>query len=386
MPDKFTTTTTTSYGSRITNSIKSVIAGLILFVGSFAVLYWNEGQVDYSTIAQTATHISAEATNTNAALNGQLVSATGIFDSQETIGDGLFLKPDKFIGADRVVEMYAWTEKEESKSKTNVGGSETTETTYTYEKEWTDDPENSSEFKYPEGHVNPQKTLKDSSDRAKTATLGVYSVDMASVELPDFESLELTTGNTTLSQGAVLASQDYLYIPKTKTSSFDIPEVGDLRVSYLVLRPGAKSTIFGKLDGTSITAYNDKDNNLFYRVFSGTREEAISTLHSEYLISLWLFRALGFVMMWLGLAMLFTPISVVLDVLPIFGTISRMLIGGIAFIVSLILSLVTILVSSVIHNVVALVITLVIAAVLIVMAALRLKKKKAAAIAVKPVV
>ena len=40
----FTETTRIGWGSRLMESIKGVIAGLILFLLSFLVLFWNEGR------------------------------------------------------------------------------------------------------------------------------------------------------------------------------------------------------------------------------------------------------------------------------------------------------------------------------------------------------
>src|SRR3989344_7236300 len=119
MPDSFTETTTTGYGSRIINSIKSVVIGLILFVVSFGLLYWNEGRVDLSSITKTATEISSATVSTDTSLSGKLISMTGDVNSDQIIGDNLFLNPDKFIAVEREVEIYSWIEKLESRSKTN---------------------------------------------------------------------------------------------------------------------------------------------------------------------------------------------------------------------------------------------------------------------------
>ena len=103
------------------NSIKGVLFGIILFAGSFLLLFWNEGRVDVSQIAKTAIEISAESVTSDAALNNIFVSITGAVSSQETIGDGMFLKPDAFLIVERKAEMYAWVEHESSQSRTNTG-------------------------------------------------------------------------------------------------------------------------------------------------------------------------------------------------------------------------------------------------------------------------
>ena len=87
MPDQYTHVTRHGYGSRIMKSIKGIFIGILLFVISFGVLYWNEGRVDLSKIAETAIEISADAEDVSA--SGQLVSVSGTIKTDETLGDGL---------------------------------------------------------------------------------------------------------------------------------------------------------------------------------------------------------------------------------------------------------------------------------------------------------
>lgn len=378
MADQFTDVTTTGYGGRIVNSIKGVVIGLILFVVSFGLLYWNEGRVDLSNIAKTATEISSATVSTDSTVAGKLISTTGNVNSDQTIGDNLFLNPDKFIAAEREVEMYSWIEKSESHSKTNTGGSETTETTYTYSKNWTENPKSSSNFKHPEGHENPQKSLDSSTNKVTAATIGAYNFDPQSVTLPNFSQLPLNSQNVTLSDGATLANDSYIFIKKSADGTFDSPQIGDIRVSYHVLRPGFDGTIFGKLSGSKIDPYFDQDGNNLYRLFIGTRDQAISTLHTEYTTLLWILRLVGFLLMWFGLSALFGPISVLLDFLPIFGAISRSVIGVATFLVAFVLTIVTIFVSMIAHSLIALIIALVLTVGAIIAFVVMWKNKKKA--------
>jgi len=320
----------------------------------------NEGKVDLSNIAKTATEIGAQTQNTDASLNNKLVSATGIVNSDQIIGDNLYLSPNRFIAVERKVEMFAWVEKKETRSKTNVGGSETTETTYTYSREWTERTESSNNFTHPESHENPQKILESSTNKATSATVGVYNFDPQSAAIPNFSKLPLNSQNVILSPEITLANDTYLFRRNSESGTFESPQIGDLRISYNVLYPNFEGTIFGKLSGNKIDPYFDQDGNRFYRVFSGTRETGIATLHTEYTTMLWILRLVGFLLMWFGLIALFGPISILLDVLPIFGSISRSLIGIITFLVSLVLTIVTIIISAIVHSLIALIIVLVI--------------------------
>src|SRR3989338_7413697 len=148
--------------------------------------------------------------------------------------------------------MNLYIEKSESHSKTNTGCSETTETTYTYSKGLEENPKSTSNFKHPEGHENPQKSLDSYTNKVTAATIGVYNLDPQSVTLPNFSQLPLNSQNITLSDGATLANDSYLFIKKSEGGTFDSPQVGDLRISYHVLRPGFDGTIFGKLSGSKI--------------------------------------------------------------------------------------------------------------------------------------
>lgn len=393
MPDSFSQTTTTGWGSRIVSSIIGVIIAPILIIVSFGLLYWNEGRVDLANIAKTATEISstlpppiidyAPSPEGVRAMqrqidseNSKLIFMTGNITSDQNIGDNLFLNPDKFIAAERKVEMYSWIEKSESHSRTNIGGSQTTERTYTYSKDWTEGPLPSDSFNHPEGHENPQKSLENYTKKVTDGTIGVHHFDPQSITLPVFSQLSLNSQKVTLSDGAILANESYLFIKKSENGSFDSPQIGDLRVSYNVLEPGFDGTIFGVINGWDINPYQFKKGNDFYRLFAGTRDQAITTLHTEYTTLLWILRLVGFLMMWIGLSALFGPISVLLDFLPTFGAISRLMIGMITFAIAFVLSIVTILISVLLHNLIALIITLVIAVGSIIVFFVVLKKRK----------
>ncbi len=357
MSDQFTEVTKRGWGSRIMDSIKGILIGFILFLVSFGVLYMNEGTVDVSEIANTAVEISSTEIATNE-IDGKLVSSTGKLESNEKIADD-YLKEGSYITLKRNAEIYAWRENTSSKSETNLGGSETTTTTYTYSKEWTSNPDDSSGFKKPENHSNPQMTIASNSKHINSAKLGIYELDINQIALPGGGKIDLTKENTILNPDLELANNEYLF---QGYGTIDNPEVGDIRISYSALKsPIETATVFGKLDlnNKKILSYYGKKNSKLYRVFKGTRDGSVSTLKSEHKMRMWIFRLIGFMMMWIGLKALFGPISVFLDVLPIFGSISRTGIGIVTFIVALILSVITILISMLVHSIIALIITMI---------------------------
>ncbi len=346
MPDQIVETSTTGWLQRILNSFLGILIGLLLFVGSFVLLYWNEGHFDLSKDAKKAVQVTATQTP-DASLNGKLIAVTGPVLSQETLGDGLYLKPTNVLAVTRKAEIFEWNESQQSSSKTNIGGSNTTTTTYTYALDWTDSPHDSSQFKNPTGHVNPKKTIDDTTIRVKSATIGNYSLDMQTIDLPSFSPIPLSQDNTIITAPTMLSS-DYVY---TGHGTLASPQLGDMRVSYTGLADNTTLTAMGSQNDTMISSYYDAGGHKLYRLFQGSLGDAVATLHKEYVLWIWIFRAIGFLMMWIGLMLFFGPISVILDVLPVFGGISRGAIGFLTFLLSVILSGVAILVSIILHSV-----------------------------------
>lgn len=350
MPDTFTKTTTTGYGKRVMNSISGVVMGVVMFFASFGVLFWNEGRVDISDVAKKAEIISSE--SVDAGKDGVLISTSGKIMGSEDIGDGMYLKPGPYLLVSRSAEMYAWVQESESESQTNLGGSETTTTTYSYQKEWTSFPADSSNFEYPEGHENPTPTQEGGVYNPATMTVGAYSFDGKSVEIGGGDELALTPAMVELPRGAVIQGS-YIYLDGADPSA---PAVGDERVSFTVLKEGFTGTVFGEVDGSEIVRYTDKNGNSIFRVFQGGHDEALATMHGEYTMMLWIFRLIGFLLMWFGMTAVIGPISTILDVLPFLGGASRAAVGGITFLIALVLSLVTIIISAIVHSIVALIV------------------------------
>lgn len=351
MPNTFTITTKTGYGTRIGKSFGAAIFGVVLFFGSFVVLFINEGRTDISKIAKTAIELPADGMDATA--EGKLVSATGVVTSADLLGDGMYLRDGAYVAVNRTVEMYAWVEKVSESSQTNIGGSETTTTTYDYVLEWTEDPMAAREMQYPDEHQNPALNTGNASLTVDALTVGTVSVD-GSVALPSTEALTLSSDIVSLSGGAVL-SGNYVF---RGTGTMTEPKLGDVRVSYRVLRAGFTGTVFGELSGGEVRKFTNDEGDTLFRVFADSREGAIAAMHNEYVTMGWVFRGLGFLMMWIGLASVLGPIATVLDVLPFLGKTTRFMVGIVALPVALVLTTVTVLISMVLQSLVAMIVVL----------------------------
>lgn len=340
-----TTVTTQGWFSRLFNSIIGVFIGIGLFFCSFGVIWYNEGRTNLSVVAEESVAISAASVDSNN--EGQLVAAAGKLVGSEPIGDGSgYIKAGDYLLIDRNVEMYAWVEKKETETTKNTGGSETTTTKYSYVKEWTDNPEDSDNFQNSAGHQNPSLTIEEATFRPSAASLGAFAIDINNIDLPSADSLSLNESNLGSDTGFT-AEGNYLF---KGAGSLGNPQVGDVRLSFEVVPSNIDVTLFGKQEGNKITTYLHDGEDRLYRAFTSNREEAIATLNTEFQTMRLILHGVGFLMMWIGLSMIFGPLTTFLDVIPFLGNLSRTMINILTFAVSFVISAIAILISILLHS------------------------------------
>ena len=252
MSDSFTEITNESWFSRIGNAIKGIVFGLILFVVAFPVLFWNEGRAveRYKTLKEGAgAVISAIADTVDPANAGKLVHLTGdAVTSAKLVDKEIGLTTDG-LKLNREVEIYLWEESSSSETKKNVGGSTTTETTYSYAKGWVDSPIDSSSFKKPSGHTNTGSLpVSDTTITADPITVGAYELNSGlkgklkgADALPVPGDLQLPPEST-----AAQVTGGKIYVGANPSSS----AIGDVRISYSVVPSGPVSLISQQVNNT----------------------------------------------------------------------------------------------------------------------------------------
>lgn len=355
--DTYTKVTTKWYGSRIKDSIKWIFFWLIMFIASFFVLWINEWSVDLSKIAKTSIEVDSQ--NINSTNDEQLISISWIINSEEEIWDNLYLKNGKFIAVSRKVEMYAWKETSKTKTEKNLWWSETTTKTYEYNKVWVNNPDNSNNFEITEWHQNPEKKLNDSTNKVINSNIWKYNIETSWITIPYNSKINLTKENTIIWNSGTWWIQLINWFLFDWKWNINSPKVWDIRISYMALNNWANVTAMWKQNNEKLDSFSDKDWNTLFRIFNWTRDDAISTLRTEFLIMLRALRLVWFLLMFIWLSLLLWPISVFLDFIPAVWWVSRFLIWTISFVVSLILSIITIIISMIFHNIFALIIAII---------------------------
>jgi hypothetical protein len=344
-----TETSRTGFLGNVGKSIMAIPIGILLFLGSFAVLFMNEGRTDWSKVAADSVEIAA----TDASASGEFVSVTGTLGTSETIGDPQFLNAGSYILLDRTAEMFAWEENSETTSRNNTGGSTTRTTTYTYATDWTSNPPNSSNFRE-QGHDNPPMNLRSEEFAVNQASIGSITFDASAPQrMPSATDLDLD--QSMISTGLVNATLrgGYIYLDGANPGS---PVVGDMRVSFDALVPGGNVTAFGSASNGVLATATTKEGPMF-RVFNGDRATSLATMKSEYKMMGWIFRVVGFLMMWFGMSMVFAPLHAIAGILPFLKKGTTFLVNLITFPIALVLTTITVVVSMILNSLIAIIVT-----------------------------
>ncbi|MBL6940316.1 MAG: TMEM43 family protein [Alphaproteobacteria bacterium] len=320
MPNTFTTTTTTGFGSRIMNSFVGLLLGPVLVIGAIWLLGWNEGravQAIRGLAEAQSVLVESPAGSVNPGNEGKLVHVTGEATATAAIQDSdMGLSFDNQVAVARTAEMYEWKEKKEEKTQDNTGGSQTTTTTYTYSMVWSDTPIDSSSFAHPEGHENPAMPFTSHKFAATDAKLGEFNLDDATVGMVD--------ASTALKPDAPdgwTASGGNLYKGANPAS----PAVGDMRVHYTGLASGSTISVLAKQAAGGFADYTTTNGYTIHMARAGNvpADQLIADQKKMESMITWILRGVGAFLIFIGFTMFFGPIATLAAVLPFLGALVR---------------------------------------------------------------
>lgn len=386
MVDRVTVSSHHSYGSRVGNSLKAILWGIVLVIASIVLLFWNEkNYVEQKAALEEWAAVVQEATinQINSELEWQEIHVSG-----ETASNAEALKDDTFwvvtdnLKLKRTVEMYQWYEDEHESCTDNYWWSEDCETTYTYDTKWSDEHISSNNFYQTTNHENPSTWDYESAERVKEPiTLWAYTLANVFVsQLTDYKTINLSEQNiTTPEKYQLIADQkvqsndtvednnnSYLYGDTQATTTtlasnerFHIngdviyiwldpskPAVWDLKITFSSVKPSTVSVVWKQM-GSELTSYkvsNWRNINLLSQG-NVSAEDMFIEAQKENKMMTWIIRLIGLVLMYCGFAMLFKFIETIAKVLPFLANIIWVWTGIIALWLTLIVWFITIWIS-----------------------------------------
>lgn len=344
--NSFTETSTTGWFSRIGGSIKGIFFGLIMVVIAFPVLFWNEGRAvktrkDLNQGTDEFVHV--DAAEVNSSNEGKLIHLTGEATTTDQLKDETLSIQSTALVMKRTVEMYQWKENTKTTRKKKLGGSEQSTTTYSYDKVWAEGRIDSSSFNQSKKYSNPSLPIDSTSWTAQPISVGGFTLSNNLVsQLKGLSLLPIdqdTKLPETVSGRKLQLHNDHIYL----ASSPQTAQLGDVRISYQVIQP-TKVSIVSQQKGNSFEGFKGDAGTSINMLMIGEHSGAamFETAQANNKTMTWILRGVGFVVMFIGFNLLFRPLSVVADVLPIAGTIVGVGTGIVAFLLAAPLSLITV--------------------------------------------
>ena len=395
-----TEVTEEGWGSRLGKSFGGVIVGIILFFGSIAFLWWNEGRAvtTAKALAEGEGNVVAvkDISKVDSANAGKLVHMSGEAATTETLTDPTFALSKNAIGLSRKVEYYQWVEHKSEKREKQMGGSEKVITTYTYSKEWVGTPQDSSAYKEA-GHENRVfMTLPGKGDcdvRAKEVSFGAFKLTSGQISRIGGEesvSLEEYTIPVSMANNAEVQGGNTLYlhmnpgrvvqpVQPVVTATTDQPapvndgqpvattvpapvegqpvaqpvqqptivfdteaQIGDMRVQWSFVAPQRTISLVAVQVNNTFEPYTAEDGGGEVDLLTDGVKSAKAMFNdakSANTMLTWILRGVGFFAMFIGLSMLVAPLEVICDVLPFLGNIVGAVSKGVCFIIALVISL-----------------------------------------------
>lgn len=333
-----------SHGSRVAKAIGGALFGVVLFLVSFIVLFWNEGravQTEKSLAEGQSSVKSIKADKVDSAMEAKLVHLTGLATTEETLTDADFkVSAANAIKLVRDVEMYQWEEHKKSEERKNSNGSSYTVTTYTYEETWSPRHIDSSAFSE-EWHENPKSMKYESKTlTAGKVTVGAFAMtaeqvgklDTSSKVVVDKKPAELKVMKAVMNEGD-------LYLGKSPAS----PAIGDMRVHFKVVKPMDVSLV-AQQSGSTFVPYQTSAGDALLLVREGTMNatQMFDAAQADNVAMTWVLRFLGWFMMLAGLGLVFRPVAIIGDRFAFLGTLAGAGLAVSAFLLASGLSLMTI--------------------------------------------
>lgn len=347
------------------NSAKHFLFGIGLIVIASIVLYWNEGRSvrEAGAIAE-AELITVDLSNIHAvdsAFNNNVIYAKGLAKTSDVLTDPQFDITITAIGLKRKIQFYQWVESSETERVKNAEGIEQDITTFTYEKEWTRYPVNSSDFHLSVAHMNSvilQAPVRNEEWLAKKVSFGAYSLPqfmIASIDNEELLSLNLTVEqinkineqllvapvtNTAVNAqkvaGAATPIQDTQAMPASRQQkrihvqensiylgyNQIIPQIGDVKVEF-IKTPDTKISLVAQVNGDTFAPYIASNGNTFSELSSlqESKQVIFQNAKDSNSKTTWIIRGVGIISVIVGLKLLLAPIIFVCSFIPIFGSI-----------------------------------------------------------------
>lgn len=317
--------------NRIGNSFKGVVGGFIFLVLGVILLWWNEGN-NVKNLKTTAeledSYVDVKSNKVESKNDGKLVATHGKLINEKELTDETFGVTIKTPIMKRTVEVYQWKET----SNTDKDGN----TTYSYNKDWSERLIDSSEF-HETGHDNPtSKLYEDKTYTSDDVKVGAFSLSSEQVEKLSTKANFTEFNQETINGLNLKITNNYI----TNSEDFENPKIGDVRISF-TFNNSTEVSVLAIQSDDSFVAFTSKAGKKVNRIVDGSHngKDMIESIRSEDKFMKWILRFFGFIICMAGFRTILKPISAISSYVPLLGSLVGTAMGLVSFVLSLSLSL-----------------------------------------------
>lgn len=354
---------TLSWFDTLKSSLKGLLFGIILLLAGIVLLFWNEGRGAKISARlsqeQSKIHTPANIARPNARDNGKLVYVNGTLQQQSKlpqIDNELNLAVDA-LALERKVEYWQWQQEEgiDPVSK---------QSSYTYNKHWSDSPVESSKFKQASTYHNSvAANLQSNYMQSSQLKLGDYVVDKKQLQKIPMQPLKNPQPGPSPYSSRMQIHGSYIYLlpdpgptttgtaantlAKTTFDPANLP-IGTLRVSYGQLPQQLSLSIIAAQSmpngSFALIPYSEGDGHSTFIVHQPA--QSIEQMFAAELASNsrtgWWLRAAGLVCLFIALRLLLSPLHALVEFIPVLGNILQFGMNLLSFLLAVVLALLVI--------------------------------------------
>ncbi len=236
---------------------------------------------------------------------------------------------------DRTVRMYQWKETAQTQTEEHLGWSQTETTTYTYSKEWSAFPIDSSDFNQAQTYQNPKNWAFESQRQyAQNIQLGNFGVsESLQHRFPTPESLKLASEYQNLLHTGSLV-ENMIFIG----NDINNPEIWDLQISYSYLPIDSTLSILGgQRDDTLLDIFLLKNWQDITEVRYGnvSSQEIFQSMKDENTLTTWIWRWGLTLLMFLWFNLFLSILPTLWSIVPMIGRIAQVWVALLALLATI---------------------------------------------------
>ena len=328
------------YFNRVKGAFAGAIFGLILVPVACFLLAWNERDAVRQTGAITEIEKVAvadvPASPIDPTREQQLIHVKGECITEDILENQELAIREQAIRLNWNASIYQWTEKEHKKDR---------RTEYEYKQQWVDAVVDSNRFHHQFDHSNEGsvKHFHDGQEQAKHVQLGEFRLTESLIrQIGNAEHFSIPEAALSDIRPSGQLSGGVFY-----TGDPNQPQIGDEKIEVTIVGPRQDVTVLAVQQDRSFAAYPTKVGITKEILYMGllSKAQVIDRQRFEAAMKRWLIRGGGFVAMWIGLALILSPMQAVLSGIPLLGRMVGGAISIVTFLIALVLSTITIAVA-----------------------------------------